>query len=228
MARLIVAMYADRGSAEGALQALLTAGVARDRISLLGAEHRPETEMAPLRERPLDQALSKLHDLRLSAEDIRFYEAGLSRDRVLLTARVEEQNLDKAHDILDMFNPVDLEHGGLAGAGTTSGGAPSGGDVGGPLGAGLSAGAQGGTTNTAAVPGMNAMADALDATGTADLRTAEASTGEMGSSTRPLGDRRAEERAGAPGTMELAAGPDLFQRDAARGSGRVRVYSSQG
>lgn len=234
MARLIVAMYRDRGGAEGALQALLTSGVARDRIGLIGAEHRPETEMAPLRERPLGQAEAKLRDLPLSQEDLSAYESGLHEGRVLLTARVDDANLDKAHDILDMFDPVDLERGALAGAGLASRSAASGGgvgsgiDVGAPLGAGLSAGAAGGVTNTSAVPGMAAMADSLDATGTADQRTQETSPGDMGSSTRSTGDRRADERAGAPGVGEMAK-PGVFRRDTTRrGSGRVRVYSGQG
>jgi hypothetical protein len=48
------------------------------------------------------------------------------------------------------------------------------------------------------------MADDTSTLGTADLRTDEMSTGDQGRSAVPVGARRSEERAGAPGVRELA------------------------
>ena len=71
-----------------------------------------------------------------------------------------------------------------------------------------------GNTNLESVPGTGAMAGDTSTLGTADLRTDEMSTGDQGRSTVALGDRRSEERAGAPGVRELGAGR------------RVRSYGS--
>lgn len=224
MPQMIVAMYQDRGGAEGALQALLTAGVARDRIGLIGAEHQPQTELAPTRGRPQSEAAARLRALPIPASDIASFEAGLGQGGVLLTARVEDDQVDKAFEVIDLFSPVDLG----SREGQRSGGV-GGVEAGAPLGASLAAGQLGGVTNTAAVPGMRAMAGALDDSGSADLRTDQTSLDDMGSSARATGDRRAEDRAGAPGTMELAAGAaDVLERDFTRSSGRVRVYNRGG
>ena len=52
MPRLIAAVYADRGNADRALQALIAGGVARDRIDLAGGDRHPSSELAPGREVP--------------------------------------------------------------------------------------------------------------------------------------------------------------------------------
>ena len=95
---------------------------------------------------------------------------------------------------------------------------------------------------------MSAMADDPSVLGTADRPADKVEPADQGGSTMPTGQRRAEERAGAPGVLELgaqgdarlaakvapnAAGtagmglnaePDLFRRETNR-SGRVRAYS---
>ena len=130
-----------------------------------------------------------------------------------------------------MFNPVDLDRRSQewlrGGAGATAS-ARSGVDVGEPLGAGLTAGSGQGDTNLESVPGMGTMADNTSGLGTADLRTSEMGLSDQGRSSIPAGGRRAEERAGAPGVDELAAGvenpnPDLHRREMS-GIGRVRRY----
>jgi hypothetical protein len=91
---------------------------------------------------------------------------------------------------------------------------------------------------------MSAMADDPSILGTADRQTDEAGLDDQGRSTMPTGQRRAEERAGAPGVLELGArgdersatkasrdagtgsnaAPDPFRRETNR-PGRVRAYS---
>ena len=247
MPRIITALFDSRGAADRALQALVSAGMARDRIAILGESHQRATEMAPLRSVPArDDALG---GLALPDEDLQLYQEGLRRGCVLVTARIDTERYEDAIATLDMFEPVDLdrrakewrhEHQGAGGA--------QGVDVGGPLGAGLTAGASAGGTNTGALPGFGVMADSTHDVGSTDLRTDETGLSDQGRSTVPAsGDRRAEERAGAPGVMELAgqqpshptpktdhpaereAGmavgtpPSPFRREAGR-SGRVRSY----
>ena len=65
---------------------------------------------------------------------------------------------------------------------------------------------------------MAGMAQSPHDSGAADLRTREAGRLDRGSSTMATGGMRAEERADAPGTLELA-----YRRDTDR-MGRVRAY----
>ena len=223
MPRIITALFEDRGAADGALQALVTGGIARDRIAILGESHQRASELAPTRS--VHAADSALPDISLPREDLELYAEGLRRGCVMVTARIDGDRFEDAIATLDMFDPVDLDsrakewrqsHGG--------GNETSGVDVGAPLGAGLSAGVTGGSTNTSALPGSGQLSDATHDVGSADLRTDEASLGDQGRSTdTTTGDRRADQRADAPGALELGAAPDLFRRETTR-SGRVRSY----
>ena len=134
----------------------------------------------------------------------------MRRGGCLLTVRVDSGTIDKAIALVGAFDPVDLDRRAARSAAGSSPGAP--------LGAGLTAGAGPGTTNTAALPGMAGMAQSTHDSGAADLRTREAGRLDRGSSTMATGGMRAEERAGAPGTLELA-----YRRDTDR-MGRVRAY----
>lgn len=246
MPRIITALFEDRGVADRALQALVTAGIARDRIAILGEPHQRASEMAPLRSVPARD--SALGDLSLPSEDLALYAQALEHDHVLVTARIDSDRFEDAISTLDMFNPVDLDQRaqewrqGQAGALGSQGV-----DVGGPLGAGLTAGASAVGTNTGALPGSGQLTDGTHDVGSADLRTDETGLDDLGRSTDvTTGDRRAEERAGAPGVLELGtggrevapkarsgpdqstraqpdAGANLFRRETNR-SGRVRSY----
>jgi hypothetical protein len=232
MPRIITALYEDRGAAERALQALIETGTARDRIAIIGEKHATGTEVAPSRPpAPDENVTAALRGLALPGEDMRLFEAGLRRGCALVSVRVDGGDVDRAIQTLEMFDPVDLDRRSQewlrGGAGATAS-ARSGVDVGEPLGAGLTAGSGQGDTNLESVPGMGTMADNTSGLGTADLRTSEMGLSDQGRSSIPAGGRRAEERAGAPGVDELAAGvenpnPDLHRREMS-GIGRVRRY----
>ena len=236
MPRIITALYETRAAAERALQALMETGVARDRIAIVGERHATGTEVAPSRAPASNEnVVTALRDLALPREDAQLFEAGLRRGYVLVSARVEGGDIDRAVQTLEMFDPVDLDRQSaalLGGAGSQAG-AGGGVDVGGPLGAGLTAGSGQGNTNLESVPGMGTMADDTSGLGTADLRTSEKGLSDQGRSAVPAGDRRTEERAGAPGVNELAApgienpNPDLHRREMS-GVGRVRRYVRDG
>jgi hypothetical protein len=213
MARTIAALFDVPGRAEAALQALMTAGLSGHRTSLI----RPEvhaTELTPFRDPSAAGAAGvDLLGGAVPTEDRAAFEAGLRRGGAVLVAEILSDP-DEAARIVETFGPADLDgrteewrrHAG------GSGEAGEGVDVGAPLGAGLTAGMGQGNTNLESMPGAGTMADDTSTLGTADLRTAEMSTGDQGRSAVAVGARRSEERAGAPGARELRARP------------RVRVY----
>lgn len=249
MPHIVTALFENHAQAQRALQAMMEAGVTRDRIALVGDGHGSEvSSISGFRELSArDDTLVQLHDLPLPEEDLRLFEQGVRNGCSLLSARVERSNLDEAIRVIEMFDPLDLDrHSREWGGDEPRRG--QGIDVGAPLGAGLTGGTSGAGTNVESAPGMSAMADDPSVLGTSDRQTGEAGLADQGRSTMPTGQRRAEERAGAPGVLELgakrdaglaarvtpnAAGtagmglnaePDLFRRETNR-SGRVRAYS---
>ena len=246
MPRIVTALFEDRAAAQRALQALMEAGVARDRIALIGADgSRDVSSISGFRDLSArDDGGAALHDLPLPDEDLRMFEAGLRRGHALLSAWVDAENMEEAMNVLDLFEPLDLDgrsrewqESRTGGTGETGGGM-GGVDVGGPLGAGLTGGNAAGATNTGALPGMGSLTTGAHDAGTADLRTDEASASDGGrSSTSETGGRREEARAGRPGVLDLAegqtvnpaagqgfAGGDRYRRELNR-TGRVRAYS---
>jgi len=252
MPQIIAALFEDRARADRALQALLEAGVARDRIAIVGERSGPEAASAEgFRELSArDDTLADLHDLPLPDEDLEVFEHGLRRGRLLVTARVDRDAIGEAIRVVEMFDPLDLDR--ESEAWSREPDRAAGVDVGGALAAGLTAGMGPGTTNTAAVPGMGAMTDRTDDVGSADLRTTEgrqSGEADLGlTSTTATGHRREEERSGRPGVLDLGHGggeaslatkmapgtgptasargnakPDLYRRETVR-IGRVRAY----
>jgi hypothetical protein len=201
MPRLVAAVFADRGNADRALQALIAEGVARDRIELAGGERHPSSELAPRREIPQAHGLV---DLGLPEEDRRLFEGALARGQVLVSVRLaDDRDGSRATQILEMFDPVDLD----GRSAQASGAGQSGGvDVGAPLGAGLTAGSGTGTDNVPAAPGMGTLTDDTSTLGTADLGTQSMSLSDQGLSATPTGGRRGDARAGEPGINELRPG----------------------
>jgi hypothetical protein len=200
MPRTIAALFEDRGRAEGALQALLEAGIAGYQSALLACRDPRASELAPGRTVSPDEGRfgAALRELGLPEPDTSEFDEAVRRGGCLLTVRVDAGTIDKAIALVAAFDPVDLDR---RAAGSAAGSGP------GP-----------GTTNTAALPGMAGMAQSTHDSGAADLRTREAGRLDRGSSTMATGGMRAEERAGAPGTLELA-----YRRDTDR-TGRVRAY----
>ncbi|HEY8382165.1 MAG TPA: hypothetical protein VIL09_08455 [Microvirga sp.] len=252
MPQVIAALFQDAATAQQALQAMMQAGVTRDRVTVIGEnEGRNVSSISGFRELSArDDLLAELHDLPLPDDDLQLFGQGLQHGCVLISARVDRENMEEAIRVIEMFDPVDLDRRSeewMSGRG--AGGAQSGVDMGAPLGAGITGGMNTGNSNLQAIPGMTAMADDPSVLGTSDLQTGEASLSDQGRSTLPVeGDRRADERAGAPGTLELdqradaalatkmasgtgafASGsgnakPDLYRRETNR-LGRVRAYS---
>jgi hypothetical protein len=133
MPQIITALFEDYGQAQRALEALIEAGMARDRIAIIG--ERPGSEVSSIsgfRELSArDDALAELHDLPLPDEDMQLFEKALRRGCVLIAARVERQNMEEAIRILEMFDPIDLDRRSETWAQDASSGA----DAGAPLGA---------------------------------------------------------------------------------------------
>jgi hypothetical protein len=249
MPRIVTALFEDRAAAQRALQALMEAGVARDRIALVGADgSRDVSSISGFRDLSArDDGRAALHDLPLPDEDLRMFEAGLRRGHALLSARVDAENMEEAVNVLDLFEPLDLDgrsrewqegQAGGTGGGTGAGmgGGMGGVDAGGPLGAGLTGGNAAGATNTGALPGMGSLATGTHDAATADLRADEASASDGGRSSTSETGGREEARAGRPGVLDLAegqtvnpaagqgfAGGDRYRRELNR-TGRVRAY----
>jgi hypothetical protein len=219
MARTIAAVFGSRANAQGALQALVSAGLAGFQSAILACSEPRPTELAPRRTLPPSETSgfhAAIANLRLPEADTAEFDEAVRHGGCLLSAHVALDELDRAVSILEAFDPIDLDR---RSAEKSKAGAGAGVDVGAPLGAGLAAGAGPGTSNTAALPGMAGMAQSTHDVGSADLRTREAAKFDMGGSTTATGELRAEERAGAPGALELA-----YRRDTTR-TGRVRAYS---
>ncbi len=219
MARTIAALFDDPGQAEGALQAIMTAGLAGHRTAVI----RPEvhaTELTPFRDpSAADQARLGPMAAAVPPEDRASFEAGLRRGGSVLVAEIVG-DAEEAIRIVETFAPADLDGRSEEASRRQTGGVGTGVDVGAPLGAGLTAGMGQGNTNLESMPGAGTMADDTSTLGTADLRTDEISMGDQGRSAVPVGARRSEERAGAPGVRELGG------RQQGSGRGRVRTYGS--
>ena len=152
MPRSIAALFEDRGRAEGALQALLEAGIAGYQSALLACQDPRQSELAPGRTVSPDEGRfgAALRELGLPQPDAAEFEEAVRRGGCLLTVRVDSGTIDEAIALVGAFDPVDLDRRAARSAAGSSPGAP--------LGAGLTAGAGPGTTNTAALPGMAGMA----------------------------------------------------------------------
>src|SRR3712207_2838417 len=104
MARFIAALFDDPGRAEGALQALMTAGLSGQRTMLI----RPEShasEIAPFRE------ASAAADPRMASvpsEDRALFADGLRRGGCVLLADIAG-NVQDAMWIVESFDPSDLD-----------------------------------------------------------------------------------------------------------------------
>ena len=111
MPHIVAALFEDHAQAQRALQAMMEAGVARDRIALLGRHEGSEVSaISGFRELSArDDTLVELHDLPLPQEDLRLFEQGLRHGCALISARVERSNLDAAIQVIEMFDPLDLD-----------------------------------------------------------------------------------------------------------------------
>jgi hypothetical protein len=197
MARIIAALFTDAARAEGALRALMTAGLSGQRTALIGGETRA-TELGSFQASSAPDAAQLA---AIPADDRPLFEEGLRRGGSVLLADIAG-DVEQAVRIVETFEPTEIEGPG-GGRGQDARGPQGGVDVGAPLGAGLTGGMGQGNTNLESMPGAGTMADDTSTLGTADLRTDEMGAGDQGRSTGAVGGRRSEERAGAPGVREL-------------------------
>lgn len=219
MPRTIAALYDNRGSADAALQALLEAGLAGHQSALLACKESRASELAPRRTLSPDEGhfRATLRALGLPEGDSAELEEAVRRGGCVLTVRVDGATIERAVEILEAFEPADLDR--RAAEWRKGGWRPGAAAVGAPLGADLAAGAGAGLSNTEALPGMRGVAGAADDLGTAQMRTPEHGRLDAGSSATATGARLGDARADMPGVRELA-----YRRDTDR-TGRVRAYS---
>ncbi|HVL71640.1 MAG TPA: hypothetical protein VM434_07115 [Beijerinckiaceae bacterium] len=204
---LIAALFSERAAAERALAALIAQGLTTHQARIVARRTGHTSELAPFRDAP--EIEGSLRGLSLPEEDRLVFQDGIGRGAALIAAPVERANFSKAVEIVEAFDPMDVDRCTAewqreqvrrpSGPGMTA-------PASGPLGADLTGGAAYGRTGTAALPGMGQLRDDGSTLGTADLRTQEMSKHDQGSSTTPTGGR-GEERAGAPGIREAAQGP---------------------
>ena len=106
--RTLTAMYDTRGAAETAHDQLIELGVAVDAVAIRGVEGG-ETA-APSTTAAEDRGFwASLSDLFMPDEDRHTYAEGLKRGGYLLSARVPDGLQDAAADILEAFDPIDLD-----------------------------------------------------------------------------------------------------------------------
>jgi hypothetical protein len=234
MPLIVTALFHDQAQAQQALQALMGTGVAQSHVTAIGfVEGREISSISGFRTLAAqDDSQAALYDLNLPASDLRLFEQGLSKGCSLIAARVDQENLEEAIRVLEMFDPVDLDRDSHEWARSDESG-QAGGDAGAPLAAGITGGSAAGDTNSSALPGMGQLTEATDDLGTADLRTDETAQPGMGpGTTTGTAARRDDERADREGVNALAAGSSppgaqsgFLQRHMNRG-GRVWAYGS--
>jgi hypothetical protein len=203
---LIAALFSERGPAERALAALIAQGLTTHQARIVARRTGHTSELAPFRDAP--EIEGTLRGLSLPEEDRLVFQDGIARGAALVAAPVERGNFDKAAEIIEAFEPMDVDRCTAewqreqvrrpSGPGMTA-------PASGPLGADLTGGAAFGRSGTSALPGMGQLRDDGSTLGTADLHTQEMSKHDQGSSTMPTGGR-GDERAGAPGVNEVERG----------------------
>src|SRR4051794_29536187 len=185
--RILPPMYDSRAAAESARVQLEAIGVARDSISIRGTDQGATTASTTTRDE--DPGLwGSIMDALFPDDDRYTYEEGVRRGSFLLSARVPEGLEDRAHDVLDSTDAVNVDEraeswrqGGWAGYQTGGTGSQAGGT-------GSTTSAYG--TGTGNVPGLaetstaNYAAGSTGASGTGKSHDFGAGSGHSG-----VGDR---------------------------------------
>lgn len=106
--RILTAMYDSRAAAESARDQLEAIGIARDSISIRGTDQGATTATTTTRDD--DPGLwGSIMDALFPEDDRYTYEEGVRRGSFLLNARVPEGLEDRAHDILDSTDAVNVD-----------------------------------------------------------------------------------------------------------------------
>ncbi|MBF9235231.1 hypothetical protein [Microvirga alba] len=157
MARMVLALFRDRGQARQGLQALLEMGIARDRIIGLGTkESREISSISGFRALSIDDdALAALRAMAPPEAELHRFEQGLREGLTLVGARIDQAKIPEALRVLAMFDPVDLDRESREWAKSAGPAEPS-------AGAGITLGAVEGISNTVALPGMESLVDSAE------------------------------------------------------------------
>ena len=111
MDRTLSALFDDRTDAVSAADDLVAAGIARENISVVSEAEPPDTGApgaaygTPSGEWGFRATLA---DLFMPEEDVATYREGVSRGGATLIARMDDGLVDRAIDILETHNAVDL------------------------------------------------------------------------------------------------------------------------
>ncbi|MGO4570457.1 hypothetical protein [Microvirga sp. 2TAF3] len=171
MPRLIAALFKDRAQAAKALEALLELGIAQDQIVALGRnEGREISSISGFRslEPHENNYEATLQRLNLPPGDLRIFRQGLQRGHALVAVSVDRNDIDKAIQVLEMFDPIDLNRESREWARAH---APRDREAG----LGVSVSFVEGLTNTGDLPGMRNLAENPNDFGTPDMEVEEAS-----------------------------------------------------
>lgn len=112
MERTLSALFDHRSEAMSAVEELVKSGVSRDHISVVSGSEPSELGgggAAYGTEREEPGFWASLANLFTSDEERRVYDEGISRGGATVIARVDEEQLDQAIDILENHNAVDLD-----------------------------------------------------------------------------------------------------------------------
>jgi len=107
----IVAHFDDRSTAEGAMNALVQAGISRDAIQLLPEGQTGYKRSGTSYDHARDEGgfFSSLGNLFLPDEDRYSYAEGMSRGGVTLAVTTDGAHADKVGDILERHGAVDMD-----------------------------------------------------------------------------------------------------------------------
>ncbi|MER2269118.1 YsnF/AvaK domain-containing protein [Methylobacterium oxalidis] len=187
MTKTITAMYDNRSDAEAAQSKLVSAGIPQSAIKLLAGTQTAQTRTTGY-DHTRDEGgfWGSLKDLFMPEEDRYSYSEGLSRGGTMLSASIDDANVDTALDIMEEHGSVDMDEReaswrkeGWAGYTGSS--------------AGATTGAAAGTSTNPSMLGAAGAAGGVPAAGQ--------TTGTAGRTTAAdLSDRRAAATTGARGT----------------------------
>lgn len=98
----LTALFDSYGDAERAAESLVSAGISRSQINVLGSQTAGAGESS-------GGLLSALKDLFIPDSDQATYAEGISGGQALVVARVEQSAAARVVEILEQHDPVDLD-----------------------------------------------------------------------------------------------------------------------
>lgn len=109
MDRTLSALFDNRSDAVSAVDDLVASGVSRERISVISGSEQPEMGAGGGYGTGERGFWSSLSDFFIPEEDVQTYEEGISRGGATVVAKVDDAQVDRAIDVLESHNAVDLD-----------------------------------------------------------------------------------------------------------------------